>query len=155
MGLIINIQPARGGEERLPRPNPRWSCKNTKIIVNFKVTYEKYGRQFASDVHVMRSPGEGRCKLPGEKESTDKDPNVEADIVEGGQEYQKEGGDNAASHGDDDKLGGQEHCGEEGAGQPAQAHPWAVEGVCQSSPEMNCIYHDQGYKILKPVRIKL
>lgn len=122
MGLIINIQPARGGEERLPRPNPRW-CFIDDEYWKLTVTYEKYGGQFASDIHVMRSPGEGRCKLPGEEESTDKDPNVEAEIVEGGQEYQKKGGDNAASHRDDDQLGGQEHCGEEGAGQPAQAHP--------------------------------
>ena len=87
----------------------------------------------------MRSPRECRCKLPGEKESTDKDPNIEADVVEGGQKHQKDGGEDAASHGDDDQFGGQEHSGEEGTSQPAQAHPWAVEGVCQSSPDKSCI----------------
>ena len=71
----------------------------------------------------MRSPGECRCKLPGEKEPTDKDPNVEADVVEGGQNNKKDGGEDAASHRDNDQFGGQQRSGEEGTGQPAQAHP--------------------------------
>ena len=71
----------------------------------------------------MRSPGECRCKLPGEEESTDKDTNIKADVVEGCQEHQQDCGEDAASHGDDDQLGGQKDSGEEGAGQPPQAHP--------------------------------
>ena len=106
MGLSINIQPARGGEERLPRPNPRNSWIRAKKIWNYLVTYKKYGGQFASDIHVMRSPGEGRGKLPGEEEPTNKYPNIEADVVEGGQEHQKGGGQDAASHRDDNQLGG-------------------------------------------------
>ena len=63
----------------------------------------------------MRSPREGRGKLPGEEESHDEDPNVEADVVERSQEYEEEGGDDAAQHGQDHKLRREDDGGEEGA----------------------------------------
>ena len=79
------------------------------------LTYEEYWGEFPCDIHVMGSPREGRGKLPGEEESHDEDPNVEADVVERSQEYEEEGGDDAAQHGQDHKLGWEDDGGEEGA----------------------------------------
>ena len=68
------------------------------------LTYEEYWGKFPRDIHVMRSPREGRGKLPWEEESHDEDPNVEADVVERSQEYEEEGGDDAPHHGQDHQF---------------------------------------------------
>ena len=72
---------------------------------------------------MIRGPREGRSKLPGEEEPTDKDPNVKTDVVERGQKHEEDGGEDAANHGDDYQLRREDQSGQECAGKPAQAHP--------------------------------
>ena len=105
------------------------SCERRRGKGPQSTAEEENGRNPSGDIHPVGGPGEGRPKLPGDKEADQGGGWVEASPVEGAGCVEEEGSHENSKGGCHHQAGGSEAGGKWDAEQPPEHEASAVEGV--------------------------